>query len=203
MTNDEIIKWLESLKAEIGKAEHRTLWHYAEAIDMAIEALSEPINCVKCKHYYETEDDTDVHGHCRMDTAHTNLIGKEEAIERLKQNKAAAEFYAGMVQNTNAIENELKDIEAIDMAIEALSIDVVSREEYEEVKVYMDTLVDAFIEDGKELAKSIKVVRCNDCKWYQGVHSVQGHAPCEWFNKQVLWNDFCSNGEPYKGGDAK
>lgn len=45
---------------------------------------------------------------------------REEAIERLKQNKAAAKFYAGMVQNTNAIENELKDIEAIDMAIEAL-----------------------------------------------------------------------------------
>ena len=47
------------------------------------------------------------------------------------------------------------------------------------------------------------LVRCNDCKWYQGVHSVQGHAPCEWLNKQVLWNDFCSDGEPYKGGDAK
>ena len=46
---------------------------------------------------------------------------REEAIERLKQNKAAAKFYAGMVQNTNAIENELKDIEAIDMAIEALT----------------------------------------------------------------------------------
>lgn len=46
---------------------------------------------------------------------------KEEAIERLKQNKAAAEFYAGMVQNTNAIENELKDIEAMNMAIEALT----------------------------------------------------------------------------------
>ena len=53
-----------------------------EALDMAIEALSEPINCVKCKHYYETEDDTDVHGHCKMDTAHTNLISKEEAIGR-------------------------------------------------------------------------------------------------------------------------
>ena len=46
---------------------------------------------------------------------------RAEAIERLKQNKAAAEFYAGTVQITNAIENELKDIEAIDMAIEALS----------------------------------------------------------------------------------
>lgn len=83
-----------------------------KALHMAIEALTEPINCVKCKHYYETEDDTDVHGNCRM----------------------------------------------------------------------------------------VEVVRCNDCKWYQGVHRVQGHAPCEWFNKQVLWNDFCSNGEPYKGG---
>jgi hypothetical protein len=40
MTREETIKWLESLKAEIGKSEHRTLWHYAEAIDMAIEALS-------------------------------------------------------------------------------------------------------------------------------------------------------------------
>lgn len=45
-----------------------------EALNMAIEALSEPINCVKCKHYYEIEDDTGVHGHCRMDTAHTDLI---------------------------------------------------------------------------------------------------------------------------------
>ena len=40
MTREETVKWLESLKAEIGKSEHRTLWHYAEAIDMAIEALS-------------------------------------------------------------------------------------------------------------------------------------------------------------------
>ena len=39
MAMEETIKWLESLKAEIGKSEHRALWHYAEAIDMAIEAL--------------------------------------------------------------------------------------------------------------------------------------------------------------------
>lgn len=48
------------------------------------------------------------------------MTKEKEAIERLKQNKAAAEFYAGMIQNANAIENELKDIEAIDLAIEAL-----------------------------------------------------------------------------------
>lgn len=40
MIREETIKWLELLKAEIGKLEHRTLWHYAEAIDMAIKALS-------------------------------------------------------------------------------------------------------------------------------------------------------------------
>lgn len=42
MTKEEVIKWLESLKREIGKAENRTLWHYAESIDMVIEAMSEP-----------------------------------------------------------------------------------------------------------------------------------------------------------------
>lgn len=40
MTREEVVKWLESLKREIGKAENRTLWHYAESIDMAIETLS-------------------------------------------------------------------------------------------------------------------------------------------------------------------
>ena len=52
MTREETIKWLKSLKAEIGKAEHRTLWHYAEAIDMAIEALQqEPVKHGKWKYY--------------------------------------------------------------------------------------------------------------------------------------------------------
>ena len=40
MTRKEVVKWLESLKREIGKEENHTLWHYAEAIDMAIKALS-------------------------------------------------------------------------------------------------------------------------------------------------------------------
>lgn len=42
MTKAEAVKWLESLKQEIGKTENCSLWHYAEAIDMVIEAMSEP-----------------------------------------------------------------------------------------------------------------------------------------------------------------
>ena len=40
MTREEVVKWLESLKRETGKAENCALWHYAESIDMAIKALS-------------------------------------------------------------------------------------------------------------------------------------------------------------------
>ena len=43
MTREEAIKWLESLKLEIGKSEHRSLWHYAESIDRAIEALEQEL----------------------------------------------------------------------------------------------------------------------------------------------------------------
>ncbi len=39
MSNVEIIRWLESLKSEIGKQNNHYLWNYEEAIDNAIEAL--------------------------------------------------------------------------------------------------------------------------------------------------------------------
>jgi hypothetical protein len=41
MTKEETVKWLKSLKSEIGKSEHRSLWHYAKSIDIAIEVLSD------------------------------------------------------------------------------------------------------------------------------------------------------------------
>lgn len=41
MTREETVKWLKSLKSEIGKSEYRSLWHYAKSIDMAIKVLSD------------------------------------------------------------------------------------------------------------------------------------------------------------------
>ena len=41
--------------------------------------------------------------------------------------------------------------------------------------------------------------RCNQCKYYEGVHNVQGHAPCSFLKcGGVLWDWYCSNYEPYK-----
>lgn len=49
---------------------------------------------------------------------------RTEAIKRLKQNKSAAEFYVELASKSKSIDNELKDIEAFNMAIEALQGDM-------------------------------------------------------------------------------
>lgn len=44
--------------------------------------------------------------------------------------------------------------------------------------------------------------QCNQCRYYEGVHGVQGHAPClHWNIGGVMWNDYCSRFE--KEGDEK
>ena len=86
MTREEAITYLKVIWNRY-KAEYEIERETLDAYHIAIEALTEPINCVKCKHYYETEDDTDVHGHCRMDTAHTNPISK--AVQGCDINKGA------------------------------------------------------------------------------------------------------------------
>lgn len=46
MTNGEAIKWIINISADIGKAEHRDLWHYEQALseirDMLESAQPEP-----------------------------------------------------------------------------------------------------------------------------------------------------------------
>lgn len=77
---------------------------------------------------------------------------REEAIERLKQNKAAAEYYAGQSRITAEIENALKDNEAFDMAIEALSADTVATIQTGQIAKAMDYCYDC---------EAVEV-----CKWY-------------------------------------
>lgn len=56
MTNGEAINWIINISADIGKAEHRDLWHYEQALseirDMLESAQPEIIHCRECKHYY-------------------------------------------------------------------------------------------------------------------------------------------------------
>ena len=55
------------------------------------------------------------------------------------------------------------------------------------------------IKDGfPHLQRMVELVRCNQCKHYEGVHGVPGNAPCAfWGIGAVMWDDFCKRGERY------
>ena len=49
---------------------------------------------------------------------------------------------------------------------------------------------------GKAIQNGTPLPKCNRCKYYEGVHNVQGHAPCEYHKiGGVLWNWYCSQFE--------
>ena len=54
MTNGEAINWIINISADIGKAEHRDLWHYEQALseirEMLESAQPEIIRCKDCLH---------------------------------------------------------------------------------------------------------------------------------------------------------
>lgn len=54
MTNSEAINWIINISADIGKAEHRDLWHYEQALyeirEMLESVQTDIIRCKDCKH---------------------------------------------------------------------------------------------------------------------------------------------------------
>ena len=108
---------------------------------------------------------------------------KEEAIERLKQNKAAAEFYVEIAQNIKLIENELKDIEAFDMAIEALQAETIPLSVADKIGEEREQLQDKVAELQEEITEPQEKIidrphgewieeytDANGDKWYRCSH---------------------------------
>jgi len=46
MSKNEIIKWLQSLKKDIGQPQHQDLWHYAEMLDEVIGTIEVSEDCI-------------------------------------------------------------------------------------------------------------------------------------------------------------
>lgn len=175
MTREQARKWFQSHKTSDTMVN--------EAYDLAIEALSEPINCVKCKHYYETEDDTGVHGYCRMDTAHTDLISRADAID------AVAEEWLSEASAESPYVNDY-DIDkyrelAEDFFKDIPSADAVSRE------AHYDAVANR-ITDMEERG-FVSVVRCKDCRYYKSDGGAM--MVCDVSDIVVNDDDFCSYGE--------
>ena len=64
MTNAEAINWIINISADIGKAEHRALWHYEQALDEIREMLesAQPVDediSVLCKGAISRQDAID------------------------------------------------------------------------------------------------------------------------------------------------
>lgn len=57
MTNGEAVNWIINISADIGKVEHRDLWHYEQALseirDMLETVQPDIIHCKDCKHWRE------------------------------------------------------------------------------------------------------------------------------------------------------
>ena len=53
MTNKEAVNWLINITADIGKTEHRDLWHYEQALteikDMLESEQPEIVRCGECE----------------------------------------------------------------------------------------------------------------------------------------------------------
>ena len=63
MTNGEAVNWIINISADIGKVEHRDLWHYEQALseirDMLETVQPEIVRCKDCKHRPVTNDNYD------------------------------------------------------------------------------------------------------------------------------------------------
>ena len=58
----------------------------------------------------------------------------------------------------------------------------------------------ALVMDAYETGDLVERRSCNTCKYYEGVHNVQGCAPCSFLNIGcIMWNDFCSRWEKENG----
>ena len=181
MTKEEAITILKDISWQMGSVKR---WENIEAIDMAIEALQAEQVTSKLKNPCDS-----------LLTEESN--GSKEQKSKLEHDR---EWIIGCIKHDGFIKTDRFD-KANQIILEALSADVVSREKYEEVKAYMDTLVDAFIEDGEELAESVKVVRCKDCRWWSckdSLHQHNSHLCRYWKSTNTSADDFCSYGERRK-----
>ena len=84
MTRNEAVNWLINVTADIGKIEHRDLWHYEQALSEIKEMLEESadVRCKDCKHYAGEG------GRKKMN----DLISRQEAIDAIRELESGEDF---------------------------------------------------------------------------------------------------------------
>jgi len=101
------------------------------------------------------------------------------------------------------IKNNIKPVvggKSLDMAIEALSADTVSRETYHNLVTASNDIDRALREyqDKEENGELVSVVRCKDCRYRNGKVNSKGFEVCDATGMDITDEDFCSWGERRK-----
>ena len=122
--------------------------------DMAIEALDTYQNCVKCGHYYETEDDSGVKSHCKAHGG-SDLISRQAAIEAVE--KAVFKGVAkSAIESLPPVEPPKKVVAQIKVDIDELVERI--KEEYE-----ITDKVGEWIEHDPKTKGLAKIYECPFC----------------------------------------
>lgn len=87
----------------------------------------------------------------------------------------------------------MKDLIERQAAIDALD------KRFDLIPMHQTTEILQLRKDLRDLPSvQLEGIRCNECKYYQGVHGAMGHAPCSYWNSGgVMWDWCCSQGEKY------
>lgn len=169
MTNEEISKWLINLKDDIGNIRYQSLWHYAEALDMAIEALQQQGNLLDRNDLYDSFKHDD-------DGSEWSMGEILSRIQNFPSAKETEDFWSEQYQDIDDYPDTDGDYISRQAAIDA---------------VYKSSGTGTALKALKALPSAQpEIIRCKDCKHHDGIR-------CFRWNSTIMteFDDYCSNGE--------
>ena len=174
MTNGEAINWIINISADIGKAEHRDLWHYEQALSEIREMLesAQPELIEQGAYVRASGKELDLSAQPNLQQSCNNLA--TDTISR----QAAIEALAKQMPHSYTPDGSHPADEGIFMAQE----------------IYADCIKTLEILPSAEP----EIIRCKDCVcghcevWLSGNGSGVAYGYCGRTNFRVLPHDFCS-----------
>ena len=186
MTNREAI---EILKIERDNITHTLIMERIEAMDMAISALreqdSKTRNCDTCKHNPPSK---------KWPCADCDM---REPADRWEAQDAPDTNVGGAVNRQVAIDTEgLEEEIRCEMCKNPMHTDRGCDGHCKYDEILYEKIIQILDKRITQLPSAQPEHQCCECKHYEGVHGVMGHAPCNyWKIGGVLWDDFCSRWE--------
>ena len=187
MTKGEAVNWLINISADIGKAEHRELWHYEQA-------LSEIREMLESAQFEERKESLckKVRALCEESKIEFFFVGGGEStwsVTNDKHIKKIVECHKAQLSQEDTTKDATSDTISRQAAIDALGERpmVLTGGDYELGK--QEQYVRDLLAIENVPSAQPEIIRCKDCKHWDGVDT------CDVIDAPVWDNDFCSMAE--------